>query len=221
MLGTHDLPLFAATVFVLNATPGVDMMLVLTSTLRRGVRAGLLTSLGVAAGCLVHTLLAAFGIAALLAASAAAFSVLKLAGAAYLVWLAIGMFREAGAGASDATEPSAGTRSDASAESGPATRWAAFRRGVLTNALNPKVALFFLALLPQFIDADAPHKTLAFLFLGGWVIAQGFAFLAGFVLLVAPLRRWSPSSRLRSVLNVAGGGLFVLLAARLAWPERH
>ena len=216
MFGTHDLALFTATVFVLNATPGVDMMLVLASTLKRGVRAGLMTSLGVAAGCIVHTLLAAFGMAALLATSAAAFSVLKLAGAAYLVWLAIGMFRAAARGAAEANESPA----DRPDESGHAAGWLAFRRGVLTNALNPKVALFFLALLPQFIDAAAPHKTLAFLFLGAWVIVQGFAFLAGFVLLVAPLRRGSPSRRLRSVLNAAGGSLFVLLAARLAWPER-
>lgn len=224
MLGTHDLPLFTATVFVLNATPGVDMMLVLASTLKRGVRAGLMTSLGVAAGCVVHTLLAAFGMAALLATSAAAFSVLKLAGAAYLVWLAIGMFREAARGATDAadaTESPAGPRTDEATESAHATGWPAFRRGVLTNALNPKVALFFLALLPQFIDADAPHKTLAFLFLGAWVIVQGFVFLAAFVLLVAPLRRWSPGACLRSWLHAAGGSLFVLLAARLAWPERN
>ena len=213
MFGTHDLALFAATVFVLNATPGVDMMLVLASTLKRGVRTGLMTSLGVAAGCSVHTLLAAFGVAALLATSAAAFSVLKLAGAAYLVWLAIGMFRAAASGA--------GGVAKAPVDSARETGWAAFRRGVLTNALNPKVALFFLALLPQFISADAPHKTVSFLFLGARVIVQGFAFLAAFVLLVAPLRRWSPGARLRSGLNIAGGSLFVMLAARLAWPDRH
>ena len=243
LLGTHDLALFSATVFVLNATPGVDMMLVLASTLKRGVRAGLLTSLGVAAGCIVHTLLAAFGLAALLATSAAAFLALKWLGAAYLVWLAIGMFRAAAAGVAAAAEAAADARASEAAEpaepaesgvaagrasghpsghpSADSAGWPAFRCGVLTNALNPKVALFFLALLPQFIDADAPHKTLAFMFLGAWVIVQGFAFLAAFVLLVAPLRRWAPSRRLRATLNAAGGGLFALLAARLAWPERH
>ena len=211
MLGTHDLALFAATVFVLNATPGVDMMLVLASTLKRGVRAGLMTSLGVATGCSVHTLLAAFGLAALLGASAAAFTALKWAGAAYLVWLAIGMFRQAIQGDVSVTSTLDGAAPD--------TGWAAFRRGVLTNALNPKVALFFLALLPQFIAVDAPHKTLAFLFLGAWVIVQGLLFLIAFVLLLAPLRRWSPGRRVRRGLNAAGGSLFVLLAARLAWPE--
>ena len=212
MLGTHDLALFAATVFVLNATPGVDMMLVLASTLRRGVRAGLMTSLGVATGCTLHTLLAAFGLAALLGASVAAFSALKWAGAAYLVFLAIGMFRQAALGDASATAALDG--------SAPDTGWAAFRRGVLTNALNPKVALFFLALLPQFIGVDAPHKTVAFLFLGAWVIVQGLLFLVAFVLLVAPMRHWSPGWRVRSGLNAAAGSLFVLLAARLAWPDR-
>ena len=228
MLGTHDLALFAATVFVLNATPGVDMMLVLASTLNRGVRAGLMTSLGVATGCTVHTLLAAFGLAALLGASAAAFSALKWAGAAYLLFLAIGMFRQAAQGDTGATAMPTHTPSHApstassstSATTTPDTDWAAFRRGVLTNALNPKVALFFLALLPQFIAVDAPHKTAAFLFLGAWVIVQGLLFLVAFVLLVAPLRRWSPGRRMRSGLNAAGGSLFVLLAARLGWPDR-
>ena len=224
MLGTHDLALFAATVFVLNATPGVDMMLVLASTLTRGVRAGLMTSLGVATGCSVHTLLAAFGLAALLGASAAAFSALKWAGAAYLVWLAVGMFRQAWQGELNvSTAPSAtpsATSTSAPSGSAPDAGWAAFRRGVLTNALNPKVALFFLALLPQFIAVDAPHKTAAFLFLGAWVIVQGLLFLVAFVLLVAPLRRWSPGRRVRSGLNAAGGSLFVLLAARLGWPDR-
>ena len=91
---------------------------------------------------------------------------------------------------------------------------------MLTNALNPKVALFFLALLPQFIDADAPHKTAAFLVLGAWSIAQGAVFLFAFVLLVAPLRRWRPPGAAQRGLNGAGAGLFAWLAARLALAER-
>ena len=91
-----------------------------------------------------------------------------------------------------------------------------FRQALLTNALNPKVAIFFLALLPQFIDANAPSKTLAFLFLGACFIVQGFAFLALFALLVAPLRRWKPSGTWRRSLQAGGGLLFAGLAARLA-----
>jgi threonine/homoserine/homoserine lactone efflux protein len=223
MLGTHSLGVFAATVFVVNATPGVDMMFTLASTLRRGVAGGLAAALGIAAGCIVHTLLAAFGLAALLAASAAAFALLKWAGAAYLVWLAVGMLR---AGAS-------GTPSIADAvadrPAGPGAARAAdravslarlFRQGLLTNVLNPKIAIFFLALLPQFIDAGAADKLASFLFLGAWFIVQGGLFMTVFVFLVAPLRRWQASPAWRRGLNAAGAGIFVWLAARLALVER-
>jgi threonine/homoserine/homoserine lactone efflux protein len=210
-LGIHHLWLFAATTFVLNATPGVDMMFTLARTLQFGVRGGLAAALGIGAGCIVHTLAAAFGLAALLAASAAAFSVVKWAGAAYLLWLAFGMARAALRPAADAAAPAA-----AEQRSG----WAIFRQGALTNALNPKVALFFLALLPQFIDAESPHKTLAFLVLGGWFIVQGLLFLFAFVLLVAPLRRWRPKPALQRGLNAGGAGLFAWLAARLALTEK-
>ena len=98
--------------------------------------------------------------------------------------------------------------------------WTLFRRGFLTHVLNPKVALFFLALLPQFIAGDAPNKALAFLLLGAWFVVQGFAFLAGFALLVAPLRRWQPGPAIARGLNLAGGGLFALLAARVALTSR-
>ena len=211
MLGTHSLALFATTVFVINATPGVDMMLTLTQTLRHGVSGGLAAAAGIMAGCIVHALAAALGLAALIAASAAAFSVLKWLGAAYLLWLAFGMLRSALAGETAAVLPQAvESRSPA----------ALFRQGVLTNVLNPKIALFFLALLPQFIDADAPSKTLAFLFLGAWFVVQGGIFLFVFVLLVAPLRRWQAGGAWKRGLNAAGAGLFAWLAVRLAFAER-
>ena len=213
MLGTHDPALFALTVLVLNATPGVDLAFTLVSTLKGGLRAGLAAAAGIASGCIVHTLTAAFGLAALLAASSAAFSLVKWAGAAYLLWLGIGMLREGLRGGAAA-----------SANGGPAAPACSplrlFRQGFITNVLNPKVALFFLALLPQFIDAAAPNKTLAFLFLGAWFIVQGFAFLAAFVLLVAPLRRWNAPPAFGRGLQLAGGSLFALLAAKLALAER-
>ena len=214
MLGTHDLALFALTVLVVNATPGVDMVFTLVSTLRGGVRAGLAAAAGVGAGCIVHTLAAAFGLAALMAASAAAFNAVKWVGAAYLLWLAWGMLRAGWRGVPPLA-PEAGAAPQQASGAGPL-----FRQGFVTNVLNPKVALFFLALLPQFIDADAPGKTAAFLFLGAWFIVQGYAFLAAFVLAVAPLRRWQPRAAVTRGLNLAGGGLFALLAARLALAER-
>ena len=220
MFGTHDLALFAVTVLVVNATPGVDLMFTLVSTLQGGARAGLAAAAGTAAGCMVHTLAAAFGLAALLQASGAAFGVVKWAGAAYLAWLAVGMLRR---GLRRGDTPPAVAAPAAAGPRGATpmrSRWARFRQGFLINVLNPKVALFFLALLPQFIDGGAASKALAFLFLGGWFVVQGFAFLAAFALLVAPLRRWQAGPVLTRGLHVAGGGLFMLLAARLALAPR-
>ncbi len=211
MFGTHSLELFAATVFVVNATPGVDFALTVTRTLQGGVRAGLAAALGIVSGCVLHALAAAFGLAALLAASAAAFTVLKWAGAAYLLWLAAGMLREAGRPRDAAA---------AVATPAPVSTLRTYRDGLVTNALNPKIAVFFLALLPQFIDAAAPSKTLAFLFLGAWFVVQGLAFLVALVLLVAPLRRWRPGDGWRRAFQATAGGMFGLLAARLALSER-
>ncbi|MEO8081394.1 MAG: LysE family translocator [Caldimonas sp.] len=221
MSGTHDLALFALTVLVVNATPGVDLLLTLSRTLQQGVRGGLAAAAGIACGCAFHTLAAAFGLAALLAASSSAFTAVKWLGAAYLAWLAVGMWRRAAA-AVDAVEP-AEAREVPSAPFAPPTLAElrrTFAQALLTNALNPKVAVFFLALLPQFIDASARSKPLAFAFLGVWFIAPGFAFLALFVFLVAPLRRWRPSVRWRRLMNASGGVLFAGLAARLALAER-
>jgi threonine/homoserine/homoserine lactone efflux protein len=213
-LGLHDGGLFALTVFVVNATPGVDLLYTLVCTLRHGRSAGLAAALGIASGCVVHALGAAFGLAALMAASAAAFQLVKWAGAAYLLWLALGMLRSAMAAGSrpgDAAAPAATLAPTAAA---------IFRRGLLTNVLNPKVALFFLALLPQFIAAEAPDKTFAFLTLGAWFVAQGLLFLIAFVVLVAPLGKRRAPDALRRGLEAAGGGLFALLALRLAMSQR-
>ena len=212
MLGTHSLGVFALTVLVVNATPGVDMVLVLTRTLRHGVVGGIAAALGVSAGCVVHTLVAAFGLAALLAASAAAFAAVKWAGAAYLLWLAFNMLR-------DGVRPAAPLAVNRERAASPGFA-RLFMQGLATNVLNPKVAIFFLALLPQFIDADAPAKLLAFLFLGAWFVVQGTAFLVAFVLLVAPLRRWRAPKGATRALHVAGACLFAWLAARLALVER-
>ena len=210
--GVHDLWLFVVTVFVLNATPGVDMMITASRTLQHGLRGGLATALGVNAGCIVHTLAAAFGLAALLSASAAAFATVKWVGAAYLLWLAIGMLRGAERGGDAA--PIASTHGAAT------SGWALFRQGLLTNLLNPKIALFFLALLPQFIDAHAPDKTAAFLFLGAVMVLQSLLFLAGFVVVVASLRRLRPRPAVRRAIQGTGGLVLLFLSARLALTQR-
>ncbi|RZS54769.1 LysE family translocator [Sphaerotilus mobilis] len=218
-LGLQDLALFSLTVLVLNATPGVDLLFTITRTLKHGVRGGLAGAAGISAGCVVHAVGAAFGLAALLATSAAAFAVLKWAGAAYLLWLGFSAWRAACRQAVDPAPvdaASAGASTSVAAES-PA---AIFRQGLLTNVLNPKVAIFFLALLPQFIAAEAPHKTWAFLALGAWFVLQSAVFLIALVLAVAPLRRWRPGALLRRALDGLTGLLFLGLAARLALTTR-
>jgi threonine/homoserine/homoserine lactone efflux protein len=135
--------------------------------------------------------------------------------AAYLLWLAFGMWRGAMAADSGAAVDGAVVVAPGAGTSG-----VLFRQGLLTNILNPKVAIFFLALLPQFIDSAAADKLLAFLFLGAWFVVQGGLFLVAFVVLVAPLRRWGRNASLRRGLNAVGGGLFAWLALRLALVER-
>jgi threonine/homoserine/homoserine lactone efflux protein len=108
----------------------------------------------------------------------------------------------------------------ASAAASPTGTLRLFRQGLVTNVLNPKIALFFLALLPQFIALDAAHTLLAFVFLGLWFVAQSSIFLLAFVLLVASIGRWRAGTSLRRGLHLAGAGLFAWLALRLALVER-
>ena len=205
--GSAELLVFASAVFVLNATPGVDFLLTVSRTLQGGARAGLAAALGINAGCVVHALAAAFGLGAMLALYPTAFVLIQWAGAAYLVWLGLGMLMQAWRGGALAL-------ADVQ-DAAPKSFAADFRTGLLTNVLNPKVALFFLAFLPQFVPADSVHKTLSFLLLGGWFVVQGFVFLMLLVLLASRLARLGASARLQRLLNAAGGLLFVALALRL------
>jgi threonine/homoserine/homoserine lactone efflux protein len=199
--------LFVAASFVLNATPGVDFLLTVSRTLARGARAGLATALGIAAGCAVHALAAAFGLAALLALHPQAFVAVQWAGAAYLAWLGLGLLRRAWRGDTAAAPVAAAAAS---------SLWVDFRTGMVTNVLNPKVAFFFLAFLPPFVPAGSPDKTLSFLLLGCSFLLQSTLFLLGLVALAARLSRWQTSALARRALGGLGGLLFVALALRLA-----
>jgi threonine/homoserine/homoserine lactone efflux protein len=207
VFGTHDLLLFILTALVLNATPGVDLLFTVSRTLQSGWRAGVAAALGISTGCVVHALAAALGLAALLAASSMAFTVIKLAGAAYLAWLAVGLLQAAWRGAGTAAQP-AGVQQQSLRQ--------VFTQGFLTNVLNPKVALFFLALLPQFIAPHAPHKPLAFLFLGSVFVINGTLFLFSVVALSSQLRRIGTNSLRTRLAQATGGVLFAMLALRLA-----
>jgi threonine/homoserine/homoserine lactone efflux protein len=203
--GPAELAVFAAAVAVLNVTPGVDFALTVGRTLQGGARAGLAAAAGISAGCVVHALAAAFGLAALLALHPQAFAALQWAGAAYLVGLGLQMLRSAG-------RHPAGLPAVAVAARGV---WADFRAGLLTNVLNPKVALFFLAFLPPFVPAGSPAKTVSFLLLGAWFVVQGGLFLVLLVLLAARLARLGAPGPVKRALEAAGGVLFIALALRV------
>ena len=144
MPDTTQLLLFIAAGWLLNLTPGPDVLYIVSSALKRGVRAGIVAALGIVSGCFVHVFAAALGVGALLATSAAAFTVLKWAGAGYLMWMGIRLLLAKGGG-------SAIVPAGVSAEAVAVDLWRVYLQGFLTNVLNPKVALFFLAFVPQFI----------------------------------------------------------------------
>jgi threonine/homoserine/homoserine lactone efflux protein len=214
MLGIHDLTLFIISGLLLNLMPGPDSLLIMTRSAQQGWRAGCSAAVGIGAGTMVHVMAAALGLSALLATSATAFNVVKWVGAAYIVYCGIGMLRARLKAAPD----------DVSAPPPPAPLplRRIFAQGFLTNVLNPKVALFFLAFVPQFIDADAPNKALAFIVLGcifnfnGMLWCNGLALFTAFAsakLKVKPLvALW---------LNRITGSLFLALGARLALSGRH
>lgn len=204
MFGTTDLALFVVAGLLLNITPGPDTVYLLGRTTLQGWRGGAVAALGIGAGLLVHTFAAAVGLSALLAASATAFTILKWVGAAYLVYVGLSLLM-----ARLAIEQ----RTPALHAAGLRT---VFFQGFLINVLNPKVALFFLAFLPQFVDPSAPNKAVAFLFLGFVFNLNGTLWN----LFVA----WS-AARVASSLNRSGhfalwlnrmvGALFVYLGIRL------
>jgi threonine/homoserine/homoserine lactone efflux protein len=206
MLGIHHYWLFIATAIVLVITPGQDTFFILGRSLAGGRAAGIAAALGVTAGSVIHTLLAALGLSALLATSPYAFMAVKFAGAAYLLYIGVRALMSRSVGSPDD-----------GARDGNDGRWAAFRSGVVTNLLNPKVGLFFLALMPQFIDAASSHKVVAFLALGLTFVALGVAWCLVLALAAASLRGWflrRPSMAI--VLNRIAGAMFIALGLKLA-----
>lgn len=197
--------LFAA--FMLNIAPGPDMLYVVGRSLGQGRKAGIVSALGIFVGCWVHILAAAFGIAALLRSSPVAFNVVRYAGAAYLVYLGIKMIVQ---------------RSNlAQQQPKPASLVSIFHQGVITNVLNPKVALFFLAFLPQFVDAHRGSIVWQILLLGlifnvgGTAVNLGVAYAGG--TLGELLRRNARFARMQQWFT---GLVFIGLGARLAWQRR-
>jgi threonine/homoserine/homoserine lactone efflux protein len=210
MFGIHDLPLFIVSGLLLNIMPGPDSLLIMTRSATQGWRAGVAAVMGICTGTMVHVLAAAVGLSAILATSATAFTVVKYVGAAYILYMAIGLLLS--------------KRKDAAAAiTVPALPYRKiFAQGLLTNVLNPKVALFFLAFVPQFIDAGSASKPLAFVVLGCIFNVNGMlwsVFLAVFTGLASARLKVAPGVALW--LNRITGGLFVWLGIKLALSKPH
>jgi len=211
MFGIHDLPLFVVSGLLLNIMPGPDSLLIMTRSATQGWRAGVAASLGIGAGTLVHIFAAALGLSAVLSTSATAFTVVKLVGAAYILYMAVGLLR---------ARKTEGTTAAPELPALPYRKILA--QGFLTNVLNPKVALFFLAFVPQFISLDAPNKALAFVILGAIFNFNGMLW-CGF--LAVSTAKASERLKLNPIvslwLNRATGGLFVWLGVKLALSKQH
>ena len=216
MLGIHELGLFVISGLLLNITPGPDTAYIVARSVQMGWRGGMAAALGIAAGCLVHVSAAAIGLSALLAASSVAFTLIKWFGAAYLCFIGVTMLlSRSRAAAANAAEGDAISQRRISLRQ-------VFWQGALTNVLNPKVALFFLAFLPQFVAADSPHKAMAFALLGLIFVCNGTLWclgVAAFAAKAAGRLRQSgqgPFNRVFRWINRALGGLFVYLGVRVA-----
>lgn len=207
-IGIHDFGLFLASAVLLNLTPGQDTLYILGRTLAQGRRIGIAAALGVSAGTAIHCLGAALGLSAIFAASATAFTVMKLAGAAYLVYLGVQLL--VSAASTQIRTSIAGHGS-----------WAALRQGVLTNVANPKVALFFLAFLPQFVEPTSTHRLLALLLLGSTFVATSTTWCLMLALGAGRIRRsLGTNQAVGRMLHRAAGLLFIVLGVKLALSER-
>ncbi|CAG4906488.1 LysE family translocator [Paraburkholderia gardini] len=217
MFGITHFAFFVVAVFLLNITPGPDTAYIVGRSVAQGRGAGLMSSLGISAGCCVHSLACAFGLTALLAASATAFTVIKFVGAIYLIYLGARLILAKPA----AESPDAPKTAPSRAPGAPKSLRQLFLQGFWTNVLNPKVVLFFVSFFPQFVTVDSGHKTLAFLALGVVFVAMSMvwnsfvAWIAGSV-----TQRFSGKPGVKKWLDRGVGSAFVGLGIKLATASR-
>ena len=208
----HQLLMFIAAGWLLNLTPGPDVLYIVSNALRSGTRAGIVAGLGITAGCFVHIFAAAVGVGALLAASATAFTVLKWAGAAYLLWMGVCMLLSRPSG-------NGGIAAVPAATAQPLSK--VFLGGFWTNVLNPKVAIFFLAFVPQFIAPGADNKALAFVLLGVLFNVNAIPVNAGWALAASWMaRRAGAIQRGMHWLDRVAGAMFIGFGLKLAFTDR-
>ena len=207
---------YLAAVTLLTLTPGIDTLLVMRNTGRGGLGDGVVTSFGICCGLFIHATLSALGISILLVETAWAFTALKWAGACYLVWLGIMSLRQALAG----SQPETASRrfsnppDRASGRGAAVPRLASFREGVLSNLLNPKTALFYMALLPQFIDPAGPAFAQSIVLAGlHFVLSMSWQCLVAVMVLKS--QKFQVGQGVKRALNGLTGGFFVAIGVRL------
>ena len=204
MFGIHDFSLFLVTAIALNLSPGPDTVYILGRSVSQGTSAGVASVLGISTGVLIHTFAATIGLSALITASAHAFLFLKILGATYLVYIGIKViFSHETEGEKEQILNSDGF-------------WRIYRQGLLTNVLNPKVALFFLALMPQFIASESNSKPLAFIVLGVCFVLTGTLWCLCLVWFASNLtKQLRQTSVFSKMLKYVSSALFVSLGIRL------
>lgn len=207
-IGIHDLAIYLIACFVLYVTPGPDTFLILTRSTTMGARAGLVAMAGIVAGGFVHIIAATVGLSAILAASATAFTIIKWVGAAYLVIIGVQMLL---------TKATA-TPTFASGKDYP--HRTIFMQGFLSNALNPKVAVFFLAFLPQFIDPASQHKALAFFVLGCFFNLGSIAWNSFTAIAAAKFASFIKQPNAGLWINRGGGACFLGFGVKLAMTDK-
>lgn len=215
MFGIENYFGFIIAALILNITPGTDSIYIITRSVSQGRSAGLQSVFGITSGALIHTLLAAFGLSVLLASSPLAFMIVKYLGAAYLCYLGFKMIFSTAFGAM-----ATNLANDTGVTVVNNTGWHIYKQGVLTNMLNPKVALFFLAFLPQFIDPSYAHSTLSFLLLGLTFATTGFLWCVCLSLLSSRFsKRLRANPAIETVMNRISGAVFFGLGVKLFMEE--
>ncbi|MFC7367541.1 LysE family translocator [Vreelandella zhaodongensis] len=203
---------FLIAITLLSVSPGVDTLLVIRNTARGGVRDGVATSLAICCGLFVHATISALGISLILLQSAWAFHMLKLVGAAYLIWLGVNSLLAARRGV---PLPVQGMLE----RSSPVPFWQPVKEGLLSNVLNPKTVVFYMAFLPQFIAPTDP-ALLKSLWLAGVHFVIANVWQISVVLMVGGATKWLASARFAQTLNAATGAVLVLFGVRLALEQR-
>ncbi len=208
MFGTQNLSVFLLAAISLNLLPGANTLYIIARSIAQGRKAGIVSVLGISTGSLLHTTAAAFGLSAILASSAMAFTIVKWIGAAYLVYLGIQMF------INDTSQK------DIEVTTESKSLWNTYYQGILTNILNPKVALFFLAFLPQFVDPASSYKVFSFLFLGCLFVTTSTLWSMFIALLSAKASFFVRSkTQLINMARKITGVIFIGLGIKLATEQ--